>query len=221
LETKSISRLLSLLELGGQTGLVRIYPAGEPSANGASSGASGWSLGGSSPSSSDASWHAELYMQAGQLQQSVVFNAAGDRKLMGDQALNFLGQMGGLSYELLPLPTRPGLPPPGSVTSPLPPHPQGYAGAPAPREPYDAPQPGEVSWFSARPVSPANFWRPARTKWGELVAHNPQRLTRDQRRVLGLINGQRSVSELSRLLGFSAEALSEVLAFFQEQNLIS
>ena len=217
METKSISRLLSLLELGGQTGLVRIYPAGESSPN----GASGWSLDGSSPPSSDGSWHAELYMMAGQLHHSSVFNAAGERKLVGDQALNFLGQMGGLSYELLPLPSQPSLPPPRSVTSPLPPYPPGYGPPAAPESSYEAPPPEEVSWYPARPSSPANFWRPARTKWGELVAHNPQRLTRDQRRGLALINGQRSVSELSRLLGFSPEALTEVLAFFQEQNLIS
>lgn len=217
METKSISRLLSLLELGGQTALVRIYPAGEQP----SSGIPDWPLDGSPSPSSAASWRAELYMQAGQLQYGVVFNAAGERKLVGEQALNFLGQMGGLSYELLPLPEQPGLPSPRSPTGPLPPFPSGYAGPYAPPEQPDTFQPGDGSWHSARPASPVHFWRPARTRWGEAVARNPQRLTRDQRRVLALINGQRSVSELSRLLGFSSEALEEVLVFFQEQNLIS
>lgn len=160
-------------------------------------------------------------MQAGQLQYSVVYSAAGERKLVGDQAINFLGQMGGLSYELLPLPTQSALPPPGEPNPYSPPRHTGHLGSNYPQEPSDAPPTGDPSWFHAQPFSPVDSWRPARTKWGELVAHNPQRLTRDQRRVLSLINGQRSVSELSRLLGFYPEALSEVLAFFREQNLIS
>jgi hypothetical protein len=197
--------------------LVRIYPAGGPPSNGAVD----WPVDGLSPSASAASWHAELYILAGQLQYSVVFNASGERKLVGDQALNFLGQMGGLSYELLPLPAQPGLPSPRSPTGPLPSLPSGYTGSYIPTEQPDAFQPGDNSWLPTRPASPQRPWRPARTRWGEAVAHNPQRLTRDQRRVLALINGQRSVSELSRLLGFSPEALEEVLVFFQEQNLIS
>ncbi len=231
METKSISRLISLLELGGQTALVRIQPTGDSSANGASASAPGWSQEGSSPP-----WRAELYMVAGQLQYSVVYNAAGERKFTGDQALGFLGQIGGLSYELLPYPSRPGLPPPQPQhTGPLPPHPTGYPGSgsgPGPSRPPeqhdiyqtrpDFYQTREAPWgLTTRPSVPPQSWRPTRTRWGETVVQNPQRLTRDQRRVLALINGQRSVSELSRLLGLTTDALYEVLAFFQEQNLIS
>jgi hypothetical protein len=236
LETKSISRLISLLELGGQTALVRIHPAGEPSANGASSTAPGWSQEGLSPPSAPP-WRAELYMMSGQLQYCIVYNAVGERKLTGDQALGFLGQMGGLSYELLPYPSRPGTTPPpeNHHTGPLPRYPTGYPGSGSGPGPYRPPeqqpdiyqtrpdiyQTREAPWSQTRPSLPPPTWQPTRTRWGETVVQNPQRLTRDQRRVLALINGQRSVSELSRLLGFTIDALYEVLAFFQEQNLIS
>jgi hypothetical protein len=211
LETKSINRLLSLLELGGQTALVRIHPSGTLSSNGASPGAAGQPQAGS--------WYAELYIQMGQLQYSAVFNAAGERRLVGNQAINFLGQMGGLAYELLPLPAQPGFPPPGSATGPLPPYPSNTGSYGPPRPPNV--HPAEAYWSPGRSPSPTDSWRPARTTWGETVAYNPHQLTRDQRRVLALINGQRSVDELSRLLGFSSEALYEVLAYFREQNLIS
>ncbi len=220
METKSISRLLSLLELGGQTALVRIYPLIEPPGYGALSNPSGWPQGASSPAPSAAPWHADLYIQAGQLQYCAVFNAAGERTLAGEQALNFLGQIGGLSYDLLPMPAQPGSSPPGRASPPLPP-PSGYTGPyQLPEEPA-GPPPGAMAPIPARAPSPTNSWRPARTRWGELVAQNPHRLTRDQRRILALINGQRSVDELSRLLGVSPESLSEALAYFREQNLIA
>ncbi len=236
METKSIGRLLSLLELGGQTALVRIYPLVDPPSNGALPGPSGWPLGNSSPAPSAAPWYADLYIHMGQLQYSAVFSASGERRLIGEQALNFLGQMGGLSYEMLPIPARPGLPTPEADSRPPSPQPPDYAGpygpspGPAPpagyTDPYGPPQgpappAREMAWFPPRPSSSAASWRPARTRWGDLIAQNPQRLSRDQRRILALINGQRSVDELSRLLGFSSESLLEILTFFREQNLIS
>ncbi len=220
METKSISRLLSLLELGGQTALVRIYPAGELPTNGAVPSPSGWPQEESSPASSTLSWYAELYIQAGQFQYGVVFSAEGERRYVGEQALNFLGQMGGLSYELLPFPARPNFPPPGSTTTPFPNQPP-YPGAYAPPETRRLPPPAETNWGSPRSSSPADSWRPIRTRWGELVVQNAQQLTRDQRRVLALVNGQRSVDEIARLLGFPPEVLSEILASFRNQNLIS
>ncbi|HLV99488.1 MAG TPA: hypothetical protein VKT82_12510 [Ktedonobacterales bacterium] len=206
--------MLSLLELGGQTALVRIYPTGAPSAFGGVSGAG---------ASSAETWYAELYMQAGQLQYASVFSASGERRLVGEQALSFLGQMGGLSYELLPLPSRPALPPPTASTGPLPPLPPGYADpyAQSPESPFLPPAPNVSSWGPPKPALPPATWRPARTRWGERVVQNSQQLTRDQRRVLSLVNGQRTTDELSRLLGFSPESLSELLLYFRDQNLIS
>lgn len=221
METKSIRRLLSLLELGGQTALVRIYPLAEPPSPGSSPGSPGWSQGNSYSTHAAAPWYADLYMQAGQMEYCAVFKASGERRFIGDQALNFLGQMGGLFYELLPLPTAPGFPPPEGEASPFATRPGGYAGTTAPPERFIAPQSREEGWFPAAPNSPPISWRPVRTRWGDLMAQNAQRLTRDQRRILSLINGRRSVGELSRLLGTSPTALSEILTFFRDQNLIS
>src|SRR6185437_7501970 len=180
LETKSISRLLSLLELGGQTALVRIYPTGDSSALGGASGAVPSSQGRFLPPSSAETWYAELHIQAGELQYASVFSSSGERRLMGEQALNFLGQMGALSYELLPPQARPALPPPGPGTStaPLPNLPPGYA------DPYTQPPAHGSPWLPSGPASPPAAWRPARTRWGESVVQNSQQLTRDQRRVL-------------------------------------
>ncbi|HLV98546.1 MAG TPA: hypothetical protein VKT82_07680 [Ktedonobacterales bacterium] len=165
METKSISRLLSLLELGGQTTFVRIYPTDE---------------------ASSAFWYAELFLREGKLHYGAVFSGSGERRYVSEQALSFLKQMGGLSYELLPFPARPQFPPPEVVTPP-----------------------------------PAHSWRPTRTHRGERVIQNTQRLSRDERRVLSLIDGQRTVNELARLLRLSPEALSNLLTTFREQNFIS
>lgn len=222
METKSIGRLLSLLELGGQSALVRVYPLVEPSSAESFSGGSGLPQGGVSSPSPEASWHADLYIQVGQLQYCAILGASGERRAVGQQALNYLAQMGRLSYELLPLPAAPALPPPREPAAPFSPRPTGFLGPAVPLEKSTATQQGEMTWFPGRPRPPAASWRPARTQWGDMVAHsNAQRLTRDQRRILALINGQRSVDELSRLLGCSFEALSESLALFREQNLIS
>lgn len=222
METKSIGRLLSLLELGGQTALVRVYPLVEPSSTESFSGGAGLSQGRVSSPSPEAPWHADLYIQAGQLQYCAILGAAGERRAVGQQALNYLAQMGRLSYELLPLPTAPALPPPRESAAPFSPRPTGTLGPFVPPEKSIAAQQGEMPWFPGYSRPPAAPWRPARTQWGDVVAHNnAQRLTRDQRRILALINGQRSVDELSRLLGCSLEALSETLALFREQNLIS
>lgn len=222
METKSIGRLLSLLELGGQSALVRVYPSVEPSSTESFSGGSGLSQGGVSSPPPEAPWHADLYIQVGQLQYCTILGASGERRAVGQQALNYLAQMGKLSYELLPLPAAPALPPPRESAAPFSPRPPGFIGPSYPLEkPLDAQQ-GEMTWSSGKPRPPAASWRPARTRWGDVVAqNNAQRLTRDQRRILALINGQRSVDELSRLLGSPLEALSESLALFREQNLIS
>jgi hypothetical protein len=221
LETKSIDRLLSLLELGGQTALVRIHPLVEPSATGPLSGSPGWSQGGPPSMSPAAPWYADLYVQAGQLNYCAVFNATGERRLVGEQALNFLSQRGGLSYELLPLPPLSDWPSPKLEVPAPAPQPPAYQGHPSSLEQPAPLQSGGAASFPVRPISSLASWRPARTRWGELIAQSPQRLTRDQRRILALINGQRSVDELSRLLGVYPEALSDILAFLREQNLIS
>jgi hypothetical protein len=222
LETKSIGRLLSLLELGGQTALVRVYPLVEPSSTELFSGGSGLPQGGVSSPSPEASWHADLYIQAGQLQYCAILGAAGERRSVGQQALNYLAQMGGLAYELLPLPATAALPPPREAAAPFSPQSPGFVTPSGPPEKSFDAQQGEMAWFPGNPHSPASVWRPVRTRWGDVVAYsNAQRLTRDQRRILALINGQRSVDELSRLLGCPFEALSEALALFREQNLIS
>jgi hypothetical protein len=219
LETKSIDRLLSLLELGGQTALVRVYPLVEPPGTGALSGASGWSQGVSASTSSVPPWYADLHIQEGQLRFCAVFSAAGERWLIGEQALNFLSQKGGLSYEMLPFLPPPDVPSLRRETPAL--QPPGYPGRSSPLE-RPAPLPPEESApFPTRATSPFASWRPVRTQWGEFLAQNPQRLSRDQRRILALINGQRSVEELARLLGVQPEALSGILTFFREQNWIS
>jgi hypothetical protein len=225
LETQSISRLLSLLQLGGQTALVRIYPAGKlASSSGAAPDESGWTEEGSLPHPSTASWHAELYLQAGQLQYGAVFSAEGERKFTGEQALNFLEQIGRLSYELLPFPSQFRPPPPGAVPSP-PPFPEFYSG---PSVPPDAPSlpagADKTPWPSPGYSFPAAAWRPTRTGWGETVLQNAQQnaqqLTRDQRRVLTLVNGQRTSHEIANLLGFPPEAVYELLVYFRDQKLI-
>jgi hypothetical protein len=222
LETKSIGRLLSLLELGGQSTLVRVYPLVEPSSTEAFSGGSGLLQGSVSSPSPEAPWHADLYIQAGQLQYCAILGAAGERRVVGQQALNYLAQMGRLSYELLPLPMTSTLPPPREASAPFSPQSPGFVAPSGPPEKSFDAQQGEMAWSPGNLHPPAASWRPVRTRWGDVVAqNNAQRLTRDQRRILALINGQRSVDELSRLLGSSLEALSESLALFREQNLIS
>lgn len=222
METKSIGRLLSLLELGGQSALVRVYPSVEPSSTESFSGGSGLPQGGGYSPPPEAPWHADLYIQAGQLQYCAILGASGERRAVGQQALNYLAQMGRLSYELLPLPAAPALPSPKEPAAPVSPKPPGFVGPSVPPEKSLDTQQAEMIWFPGKSPPPAASWRPARTRWGDVVAQsNAQRLTRDQRRILALINGQRSVDELSRLLGSSLEALSESLALFREQNLIS
>jgi DNA-binding CsgD family transcriptional regulator len=49
---------------------------------------------------------------------------------------------------------------------------------------------------------------------------NAQQLTRDQRRVLTLVNGQRTCHEIAKLLGFSPEAVYELLVHFRDYQLI-
>jgi hypothetical protein len=221
LETNSIERLLSLLELGGQTALVRIYPAGElSSSSGAAPDESGWTQEGSLPPPSTASWYAELYMQSGQLQYSAVFSAEGERGFTGEQALNFLAQIGRLSYELLPYPSQFRPPPPGAIPSP-PPFPAFYSEPSAPpTAPSLPPGAGKTPWPSPGYSFPAAAWRPARTGRGEMVLQNAQQLTRDQRRVLTLVNGQRTSHEIANLLGFPPEAVYELLVHFRDYQLI-
>lgn len=219
METKSIDRLLSLLELGGQTALVRVYPLVEPPATGPLSSTPGWSHSVSPSSSSAPPWYADLYIQVGQLTFCAVFSAVGERWLVGEQALHFLSQKGGLSYELLPF-----LPPPDFPTLKLEipaPQPPAAPERASVEEKRSSPPSEEAARVPTRLTSPFASWRPARTHWGEFLAQNPQRLTRDQRRILALINGQRSVAELARLLGVYPEALSSILTFFREQNWIS
>jgi hypothetical protein len=221
LETNSIERLLSLLELGGQTALVRIYPAGElSSSNGAAPDESGWPQEGSLLPPSTASWYAELYMQAGQLQYSAVFRAEGEQRYTGEQALKFLELTGRLSYELLPFPSQFSPPPPGAVPSPSP-FPAFYSEPSAPPEARSLPPgAGKTPWPSPGYSFPAVAWRPARTIRGEVVLQNAQQLTRDQRRVLTLVNGQRTSHEIANLLGFPPEAVHELLLHFRDYELI-
>ncbi len=219
METKSIDRLLSLLELGGQTALVRVYPLVEPLATGSLPGEPGWPQGVSPSSSPAPPWYADLYIQAGQLTFCAVFSAAGERWLVGEQALHFLSQKGGLSYELLPFQSPPEFPTLKlDIPAPQPPAARERASQGERRGP---PPPEGAALVPMRPASPFASWRPARTQWGEVLAQNPQRLSRDQRRILALINGQRSVAELARLLGVYPEALYSILIFFREQNWIS
>jgi hypothetical protein len=201
--------------------LVRIYPVGASSVTGDPSGVAPSSQVAPLPPARNTAWYAELYMQGGQLQYGAVFTSAGERRLVGDQALQFLGSIGGLSYELLPLPARPALPPP-TVTGPLPHLPSGYldrSSTPVPPSYH----PSSEGPPRSPPAGATSFaaWRPVRTRWGEHILQNAQQLSREQRRVLSLINGQRPVDELSRLLGCSPEALRELLIYFRNQNFIS
>jgi DNA-directed RNA polymerase specialized sigma24 family protein len=67
---------------------------------------------------------------------------------------------------------------------------------------------------------PTAAWTPARTGLGEMVLQNAQQLTRDQRLVLALVNGQRTTHEIADLLGFPVEAVHELLVYFRDQKLI-
>jgi hypothetical protein len=53
-----------------------------------------------------------------------------------------------------------------------------------------------------------------------MVLQNAQQLTRDQRRVLTLVNGQRTSHEIANLLGFPPEAVYELLLYFRYYQLI-
>ena len=163
-------------------------------------------------------------MQAGQLQYSAVFSAEGERRFTGEQALYFLEQIGRLSYELLPFPSQFRPPPPGAIPSP-PPFPAFSSEPSAPPEaPSLPPGAGTTPWPSTGYTPgysfPAAAWRPARTGRGEMVLQNAQQLTRDQRRVLTLINGQRTSHEIANLLGFPPEAVYELLGYFRYYQLI-
>jgi hypothetical protein len=161
-----------------------------------------------------------LYMQSGQLQYSAVFSAEGERGFTGEQALNFLAQIGRLSYELLPYPSQFRPPPPGAIPSP-PPFPAFYSEPSAPpTAPSLPPGAGKTPWPSRGYSFPAAAWRPARTGRGEMVLQNAQQLTRDQRRVLTLVNGQRTSHEIANLLGFPPEAVYELLVHFRDYQLI-
>ena len=205
LETKSIYRLLSLLELGGQTSLVRVsaldlrlLPA--PSAVGESNTSE-------AHPPTDPPWFAELVIQEGALHSCAIYNTRGERLLVGEQALAYLERIGQLFYEFLPLPTRW-------------PAADGWQ-APAPAPPPSPPPVTKNPRVGALPAA-NGVWRPARTAWGETVARaSAQSLTRDQRRVLGLVDGQRSAQDLARLLGWPVPALQEVLQLLQQQQLIS
>src|SRR5579859_7971953 len=111
LETKSIARLLSLLELGGRTVWVRVYPSMESSSQGSRSGVGGTRM----LSPSDAPWFADLDVRAGILQSCAVFSATGECWLVGEEALRFLDQIGWLSYDLLPASPSASLPPASDV----------------------------------------------------------------------------------------------------------
>ncbi len=164
-------------------------------------------------------WFADLEVREGELQYCAIFSTAGERWLIGEQALRFLEQIGRLFYEFLPGTTLPPPPPSRATgrqggTEPLVP-----PGAPVP-ERLAPPQRAEVTRSPVNPAPPAGAWRPVRTSWGDMALRNPQTLSRDQRRVLALIDGQRAFADLARILGFSAAALEEVLRHLRAQNLI-
>ena len=156
-------------------------------------------------------------MQAGQLQYSAVFSAEGERRFTGEQALNFLERIGRLSYELLPFPSQFRPPSPEAIPSP-PPFPAFNSEPSAPPSlPLGA---GNTPWPSLDYSFPTAVWRPTRTREGELVLQYSQQLTRDQRRVLALVNGQRTSHEIANLLGFPPEPVFELLVYFLDQKLI-
>ncbi len=201
--------------------MVRVYPSVEPPTTGMLSGDYSGFQGGQRSAAQAAPWYADLLMQAGQLQSCAVFNAAGERWLVGEQALDFLRQIGRLSYELLPAPASPGFAPSGGEARPPSYQSPAPAGFPSPRGESVPEQPGEATRFPVRPGSFAASWRPSRTNWGDAAARNGQLVTRDQRRALALVNGQRSVEELARLLGYTPQALFELLTTLREQQFIS
>jgi hypothetical protein len=195
---------------------VRVYPPVEPSIQGSSPGGIRDT---NVPSPSEPPWFADLEVREGELQYCTVFSAAGERWLAGEQALRFLEQIGRLSYELLP-----GAAPPRHTAS-------GITGRPGGTEPLTSPdvsmpgrltppQRAETTRGPIGPAPPLGVWRPVRTSWGDMALRNPQALSRDQRRVLALIDGQRAFADLSRILGFSAGALEEILRNLQARNLI-
>jgi hypothetical protein len=197
LETKSIALLLSMLELGTRTAVVRVYPSAESTSPGSMPG-NGENAGISPLSGS--TWTAELCVRQGQLLSCTVFISEAARSLTGNQALHFLEQVGRLSYEVLAEPT--------------------------PSQPADTTQrpsgPAPPGQRSSGPLPPTpTTWYPVRTYWGnQYIDQHPQTLTREQRRVLSLIDGRRSARDITRLLGIPPAIVDTILRYLRERNFI-
>jgi hypothetical protein len=194
METKSFGILLSLLQMGQQTGTFWIEPSAVPAPQERES----WMLGASDIDLADLpSWYALLAIKDGVVQQCGVFTRDGRLMLQGQEALEQLGRIHPIRYHLydqLPMALLPsGVPSSASgedLRLPSRTVPQRTPGSPGP--------------------PPFEQRCPILTPLGRAVLQQASSLTRYEGHLLRLCDGRRPVWRIAELLGIQLPADQEV-----------
>ena len=201
METKSFGILLSLLEMGQQTGTFRLESAAvTPLSSSSMREYSGYDL------ASLPSWYALLVVQNGQVQRCGVFDANGRLMLQGRDALEQLDRVHPIRYNLYD-------PSPTALLLPGPPLSAPTEGARAP----SSIEPGPGNWGSSPGAAPAvsrpRFGQlcPNLTPLGKTILQQSSTLTRYQGSILRLCDGKRTILRIAQLLRIIEPAEQEDL----------